>query len=43
MSRTPYGVRGLKSSSDVTIDDCLLSHPLRGAWIEISRNKALKC
>ena len=33
--RTPHGVRGLKSFSRRTIRRISLSHPARGAWIEI--------
>ena len=34
-SRTPSGVRGLKSNSYLLYCVCLMSHPVRGAWIEI--------
>ena len=34
-SRTPQGVRGLKWSSIGLIKIPMLSHPARGAWIEI--------
>ena len=35
--RTPSGVRGLKLSNKVHILHTPLSHPVRGAWIEIGR------
>ena len=34
--RTPHGVRGLKFLSGGWHPGCCLSHPSRGAWIEIS-------
>ena len=37
ISRTPQGVRGLKSGFFVFCGWCLVSHPARGAWIEIFR------
>ena len=38
MSRTPHGVRGLKSALRHTRGHtCGASHPSRGAWIEIIR------
>ena len=33
--RTPHGVRGLKSAYASPQQMVLLSHPSRGAWIEI--------
>ena len=33
--RTPHGVRGLKSKTKLITPKFLLSHPSRGAWIEI--------
>ena len=33
--RTPQGVRGLKLHGDVGRADILVSHPARGAWIEM--------
>ena len=35
ISRTPRGVRGLKSIEDVDKYGAEMSHPSRGAWIEI--------
>ena len=35
MSRTPSGVRGLKFVAILSIIFLHLSHPVRGAWIEI--------
>ena len=35
LSRTPHGVRGLKSLRMVVDTRTSLSHPTRGAWIEI--------
>ena len=34
-SRTPRGVRGLKSDDHIRYFACGESHPSRGAWIEI--------
>ena len=36
-SRTPHGVRGLKLHHGHETTDDRLSHPSRGAWIEMSR------
>ena len=33
--RTPHGVRGLKLHSGHILGQAALSHPSRGAWIEI--------
>ena len=33
--RTPRGVRGLKLNDLINIDRDTMSHPSRGAWIEI--------
>ena len=33
--RTPHGVRGLKYLCDLVEDFASMSHPTRGAWIEI--------
>ena len=35
MGRTPRGVRGLKSCGRGISAGSVLSHPARGAWIEI--------
>ena len=35
VSRTPHGVRGLKYTKEFTLDDFSVSHPSRGAWIEM--------
>ena len=37
MSRTPHGVRGLKSQLIILPSVGRVSHPSRGAWIEIRR------
>ena len=37
VGRTPQGVRGLKFAGRAAGKARLLSHPARGAWIEISR------
>ena len=34
--RTPHGVRGLKLSESFGVDMGAVSHPSRGAWIEIT-------
>ena len=34
--RTPHGVRGLKFQMENVLEDEALSHPSRGAWIEIA-------
>ena len=39
-SRTPYGVRGLKSSGRELCYVKPRSHPIRGAWIEITTSLA---
>ena len=36
--RTPQGVRGLKFSRRIRAINCGMSHPARGAWIEIEMN-----
>ena len=36
-SRTPQGVRGLKSTAGSRYMAIHLSHPARGAWIEITQ------
>ena len=35
VSRTPQGVRGLKSKYQINKLQTFRSHPARGAWIEI--------
>ena len=35
--RTPRGVRGLKFCNKKLVAKCVMSHPSRGAWIEIPR------
>ena len=35
LSRTPHGVRGLKSAAALPCSVDVESHPTRGAWIEI--------
>ena len=35
MGRTPQGVRGLKFEVLANDEDLAMSHPARGAWIEI--------
>ena len=40
MSRTPHGVRGLKSTWSHVCVYAPQSHPSRGAWIEISSTKS---
>ena len=35
VSRTPHGVRGLKSVTGSKVMGNFMSHPSRGAWIEI--------
>ena len=39
--RTPQGVRGLKSALLRGGRPCVMSHPARGAWIEISEDQAI--
>ena len=39
--RTPRGVRGLKSKAISFIKELLMSHPSRGAWIEICESQNL--
>ena len=40
--RTPHGVRGLKFRIEASHRlQCLLSHPSRGAWIEITGLRSL--
>ena len=36
ISRTPRGVRGLKSKTEYSVPQVTASHPSRGAWIEIA-------
>ena len=38
--RTPHGVRGLKSGSYTALYGPLVSHPTRGAWIEMRDHEA---
>ena len=40
--RTPHGVRGLKSNYAPRCRDCPVSHPSRGAWIEITTCAVLR-
>ena len=37
--RTPQGVRGLKSKAGVKLSVGDMSHPARGAWIEMESYK----
>ena len=39
--RTPQGVRGLKYPSTGDCMETVVSHPARGAWIEIVQQRAL--
>ena len=43
MSRTPHGVRGLKSPDIVQDGVAYWSHPSRGAWIEINGGYRMSC
>ena len=37
--RTPSGVRGLKSDINRIVQNIIESHPVRGAWIEITSER----
>ena len=37
--RTPQGVRGLKFNGHKVLDVTEMSHPARGAWIEMTNKK----
>ena len=43
LGRTPHGVRGLKYEGGQATHREGMSHPSRGAWIEMPRTRARPC